>query len=249
MANQKQMYQEVDEDKFFEETLPVFFQKYSKINTNKFTDDQSVEFLKDCKFLFGYLDYNFSQMTEEEIKEIPPEKVKQFNDLLKNLKIIIKELNLVDLDNTEDKYESLKQTFDKIEENLQVIKLFFEELCKSEREIGESFNKLNNTLEDGTMKLQRNFYNSQFLNNLLENVNTLRRDELISKKNEYISEMKKFKYLVNPDIIKKPNNPYLNIDIFDKKLALDKKEVTMKLFKYNTDNIIYTLNLMISNCA
>jgi hypothetical protein len=240
------MYQEIDEDNFFEETLPMFFQKYSKIN-NKLTNKQSLDFLKDCKFLFGYLDYNFSQTTEEEIKEIPPEKKNQFNDLSKNLKIIIKELNLVDLDNTEDKYESLKQTFDNIEVNLQVIKLFFNELCESEREIGESFNKLNNTLEDGALKLQRNLYNSQFLNNLLENLETLSKDEVISKREEYILEMKKFKYLVNPNIIKKPNNPYLNIDIFDEKLALDKKEVNKKLFKYNTDNIIFTLNFIISN--
>ena len=178
------MYQEVDEDKFFEETLPMFFQKYSKINTNKLTNDQSVEFLKDCKFLFGYLDYNFSQMTEEEIKEIPPEKINAFNDFSKNLKIIIEELNLVDLDSTEDKYESLKQTFDKIEVNLNVIKIFFEQLCESEKQINESFVQLNNTLED-VLKLERNLYNSQFLKSLNENINSLSREQLISKKNEY----------------------------------------------------------------
>ena len=64
-----------------------------------------------------------------------------------------------------------------------------------------------------------------------------------------ISEMKKFKYLVNPDILKKPVNPYPNINLHDKNSGIDIKEASENLFKHNVDNIIYNLNLMILNCA
>ncbi|VVU95414.1 hypothetical protein CPAV1605_1165 [seawater metagenome] len=241
------MYQDIDEDEFFEKRLPNFYQKYSDCINNNMMNNNVVEFIEECKFIFGYLEFSFTEVTEEDMKGAEEAKIKEFNDFGKNLKIILQTLNSINFDDVEDKYQHLNDRMVGISENMDVIKNFFAEMAKETKELNNFMKESNESMEKSFLDLQRNIYLSNFIKEL-NGITTFTLLDSNIKKEELISKMKEFKYMADPDILVAPNHPYPELDLNLEKFK-NNKDISHALFKYNLDNVIYILNKQIQRTS